>query len=172
MKAGALSESGGIAASERVLRDAATLAATLPAGSYDVHGMTLRRTRIALLRGQPAAARETVQPLIERFEGQSQAGGTLASALRLRAEALHQLGDRQAALRDAQVALAIWQRLQGGRRHSLRTGQTLLLVARIKRDAGDADGARADARRAAEHLDAMVHDGHPERQLAHELASE
>lgn len=172
VKAGTLSESGDMVAAERVLRDAAALAAALPAGSYDVHGMTLRRTRIALLRGQPAAARETVQPLIERFEGQSQPGGTLAGALRLRAEAFHQLGDRQAALRDAQAALAIWQRLQGGRKHSLRTGQTLLLVARIKRDAGDLDGARADARRAAEHLDAMVHDGHPERQLAHKLASE
>ncbi|MCX8115103.1 MAG: hypothetical protein N3D71_08540, partial [Burkholderiaceae bacterium] len=172
IKAGALSELDDMVAAERALRDAAALAAALPAGSYDVHGMTLRRTRMALLRGQPDAARKAIEPLIERTEGQPQPGGTLAGALRLRAEAFHQLGDRQAALRDADAALAIWKRLQGGRKHSLRTGQTLLLVARIQRDAGDVQGARARAREAAEHLDAMLHEGHPERELAHRLASE
>jgi len=171
-KAGALSERGDLSAAELTIEDAAALANVLPAGSFDAYGLTLRRARVALLRGQPAAARDFVQSLLEPPEARPKANSTLAGALRLRADALNQLGERQAALRDGQAALTISQQLQGGRRYSLPTGQTWLLLARIKRDAGDLPASRADAARAGEHLDAMLDDGHRDRQLAHTLAAE
>src|SRR5882672_7596269 len=171
-RAGALSERGDLAADELTIEDAAALANVLPAGSFDAYGLTLRRARVALLRGQPAAARDLVQPLIEPPEARPNASSSLAGALRLRADALNQLGERQAALRDGQAALTISQQLQGGRRYSLPSGQAWLLLARVKREAGDLPGSRADAARAAEHLDAMLDDGHRDRQLAHTLASE
>lgn len=171
IKAGASSESGDFAVAEAAMKAAVALASTLPTGSYDAIGIVLRRARIALLRGQPTLALETLQPLIEKFEAEKKRNGTFAGALRFRAEALNQLGDRTAALRDAQEAVAISQQQQGGRRHSLRTGQALLLCARIKHDGGDLPGAKADAARAAEHLDAMLDENQPERQLAHRLAS-
>ena len=171
-RAGALSERGDLAAAELTIEDAAALANVLPAGSFDAYGLTLRRARVALLRGQPAAARDFVQSLLEPPEARPKANSTLAGALRLRADALNQLGESQAALRDGQAALTISQQLQGGRRYSLPSGQAWLLLARVKREAGDLPGSRADAARAAEHLDAMLDDGHRDRQLAHTLASE
>jgi tetratricopeptide (TPR) repeat protein len=171
-KAGALSERRDFPAAESTIEAAAALARALPAGSFDPFGLTLRRARIALLRGQPAETRTLVQPLIEPPETRPKAGATLALALRLRADALTRMGEHQAALADAQAALAISQQMQGGRRHSLPTGQAWLLLARIKHDTADLAGSRADAVRAAEHLDAMLDDNHPDCLLAHRLASE
>ena len=95
----------------------------------------------------------------------------LAIALRMRAESVAQTGDRQAALRDGQASVQIAQQLQGGRRYSLLTGQSLLLLARVMREDGDLPGARAAALSAAEHLAAMLGDAHRDTQLARRLAS-
>jgi hypothetical protein len=76
-----------------------------------------------------------------------------------------------AALADIQAALPIAQRLQGGRPHSLRAGQLWLLSARMKRDAGDVAGSRADAAHAEEHLRMMLDEEHPDRRLSRALAA-
>jgi len=141
-----LSERGDLSAAELTIDDAAALANVLPAGSFDAYGLTLRRARVELLRGQPAAARDLVQPLIEPPEARPNASSSLAGALRLRADALNQLGESKPPWRDGQAALTISQQLQGGRRYSLPSGQAWLLLARVKREAGDLPGSRARRR--------------------------
>jgi tetratricopeptide (TPR) repeat protein len=158
------------AAAERTLQDAQALARELPPGQADPDGLAIRRAQGALLRGQPALALDIVDPRIDELQARQPAGQALYSALRLRAEAQHALGEHAAALRDAQAALNIAQPLQRDRRHSLRTGKAWLLLAQVRRDSGDRAGSRADAAHAVEHLDAMLDEGHPDRALAAKLA--
>jgi hypothetical protein len=75
-------------------------------------------------------------------------------------------------LRDAENALVVVQRMQGGKPHSLRTGQVWLLLAKLKADAGDSFGARAAARSALEHFSQMLEQTHADLQAARRLASE
>jgi eukaryotic-like serine/threonine-protein kinase len=161
---------GDFDAAERTLQDAQALARELPSGQSDPDALAMRRAQGALLRGQPALALDIVNTRIDELQARRPAGQALYSALRLRAEAQHALGEHAAALRDAQAALNIARPLQRDRRHSLRTGKAWLLLAQIKLDAGDRAGARADAARAAAHFETMLDEGHPDRELAQKLA--
>ncbi|HKO66578.1 MAG TPA: protein kinase [Burkholderiaceae bacterium] len=170
-KIGAHAELGDVKAAEAVYGDAEALSREMAAGGFDPHLLALRRAKIELVRGQPEEARRKMEEVVAAFPDPQGAGGVLANALQLRAEALDRLGERAAALADIQTALAIAHRLQGGRPHSLRAGQLWLLSARIKRDAGDVAGARADGAKADEHLKIMLDDEHPDRRLARALAA-
>ncbi len=170
-KIGAHADLGDVAAAEATYRDAEALGRELPAGVFDPHLLALRRAEIELVRGQPEEARRKTEEVVAAFPDPQRAGGVLANALQLRAEALDRLGERVAALADIQAALPIAKRLQGGRPHSLRAGQLWLLSARIKRDAGDAAGSRADAAHAEEHLRMMLDEEHPDRRLSRVLAA-
>ncbi len=169
-KASAQNHLGDFDAADRTLQEAQTLERDLPPGASDPGGMVLHRAQGALLRGNPALARDLVSPRVEELQEHRAVTQTLYGALRLRAEALQALGERAAALSDAQAALIIAQQLQRDRRHSLRTGKAWLLLAKIKLDAGDHAGARADAARAAAHFETMADEGHPDRELANKLA--
>ena len=169
VKIGAHAEIGDVATAEAVFRDAEAIGRELPAGVFDPHLLALRRAKIELVRGQPEEARRKTEEVVTAFPDPQRGGGALANALKLRAEALDRLGERMAALADIQTALAIAHRLQGGRPHSLRAGQLWLLSARIKRDAGDVAGSRADAAKAQEHLRVMLNEEHPDRSLARAL---
>jgi eukaryotic-like serine/threonine-protein kinase len=169
-KASAQNWLGDFDAADRTLQDAQALAREMPPGSSDSNGLALRRAQGALLRGQPALARDIVNPCVEDLQKHHARNQALYSALRLRAEVLQALGEHAAALRDAQAALNIAQRMQHDRRQSLRTGKAWLLLAQIKLDAGDRAGARADAARAAAHFETMLDEGHPDRELAQKLA--
>jgi eukaryotic-like serine/threonine-protein kinase len=170
--AGVQNDRRDFAGAERAIAAAEQLTRQLQAGTFDAPGLALRRAELAILRGQPVAAREVLDPLIETFRERQVQNQHAATARRLRAETLAQEGDLVAALRDADEAVAMAQALQGGRPQSLRTGQGLLLRARIRQQAGDGVAARADADRATVHLAAMLHDGHPDRQLAARLAAQ
>ncbi len=170
-KISAHAELGDVAAAEAAYRDAEALGRELPAGVFDPNLLALRRAKIELVRGQPEEARRKTEEVIAAISDPQRAGSVFANALQLRAEALDRLGERVAALADIQTALEIANRLQGGRPHSLRAGQLWLLSARIKRDAGDAPGSRADAARAEEHLIMMLDEEHPDRRLARMLAA-
>ena len=170
-KIGAHAELGDVATAEALYRDAEALGRELPAGVFVPHLLALRRAKIELVRGQPEEARRNTEEVVAAFPDPQRAGGVLANALKLRAEALDRLGERVAALADIQTALSIAHRLQGGRPHSLRAGQLWLLSARMKRDAGDVAGSRADAAQAEEHLRMMLDEEHPDRRLARALAA-
>jgi tetratricopeptide (TPR) repeat protein len=171
-KVDAATELRDFALAERLLEQAAALVGTLPADGFDPYRLPLARARIELLRGRPGAARDLVQPVIASLGEPREGGPTLAHALRLRAEAALALGelDDGQARSDAQAALAIGQRLQGGRPRSLRTGQAWLLLARLKAAGKDGDGARAAARSALEHLTEMLADTHDDIRTARQLA--
>ncbi len=171
VKAGVLSEQHDFAAAEDIVGEAERVAGQLQPGTYDAPGLTLRRAELAVQRGQPTAAAALLNPLIQTFHDGKVSNQNLATALRLRGDALNQNGDYAAAVRDADEALAVAERLQGRRPHSLRTGQALLLRARIRRDSGDLVTARADGKRASVHLAAMLHDKHPDRQLVERLTA-
>jgi len=171
VKIGAHAEIGDVATSEALYREAEALGREMTPGAFDPQLLALRRAKIDLVRGRPEDARRKAEEVVVAFPDPQQGGGALANALKLRAEALDQLGERVAALADIQTALAIAQRLQGGRPHSLRAGQLWLLSARIKRDAGDVAGSRADAARAEEHLRVMLDEEHPDRRLSRALAA-
>ncbi len=167
----ALAKLGELDPAERLLGEAAPLARQLPPDNFAVLGLAFRRARLALLRGKPALAREAADPVVELFRRRGSRNSGLARALRIRAEALWKLGDLAAAERDARDALAISRELQGGKPHSLYTGQSLLLLARLRRESGDADGARAAAQEAAGHLAEQLGEDHADAQAARALAS-
>ena len=171
-KAGAYTELGELQAADRLLAEATTLARDLLADSAIKIIVSLRRAKLALAKGEPEVAHDAIEPAIELFEGRRMRVAPLALALLLRAEGRNRLGDRAAALRDAQDALQITQQIQGGRPYSLLTGQSWLLLARLKRDDGDAAASRAAARNAAEHLTDMLGETHRDTLLARQLASE
>ena len=170
-KISAHAELGDVTAAEATYREAEALGRELPAGMLDPHLLALRRAKIELVRGQPEEARRRMDEVVAAFSDPQRAGGMLANALQLRAEALDRLGESVAALADIQAALPIAQRLQGGRPHSLRAGQLWLLSARIRRDAGDVARSRADAAQAEEHLRMMLDEEHPDRRLSRALAA-
>jgi serine/threonine protein kinase/tetratricopeptide (TPR) repeat protein len=172
VKAGVMSERRDFVKAEAIVDEAERLTRQLQAGTYDAPGLKLRQAEIAVMQREPSRALDVLNPLVQTFRDGNVSNQNVATALRLRADALSQLGDHAAALRDADEALAVAQRLQGSRPHSLRTGQGLLLRAWIRRESGDVGASRADAERAATHLDAMLHDGQPDRQLARSLAAQ
>jgi serine/threonine-protein kinase len=169
-RAGALAELGRLDAADRALAEAASLAAGLPPESFAVVALASRQARIAFLRGRPQGALAALQPTIALLERRGMRNATLGRLLRARAEIRRRMGDRAAAERDARSALEISQQLQGGKPRSLYTGQSWLLLARLRLDQGDAEGARAAARSAAEHLSDQLGDGDPDTRAARELA--
>jgi serine/threonine protein kinase len=170
-KSAAFAELGDLAMAERTLDEAASLARDLPADSFASRSLVFRRARLAFLRGRPDLARDALQPLVERMERSGARDAMLARALRARAEALGRLADRGSAERDARAALEISQQLQGGKPFSLFTGQSWLLLARLRLDQGDRQGAKAAAEQAVAHLSEMLAGDHPDLGSAREIAA-
>jgi tetratricopeptide (TPR) repeat protein len=169
-KAGAYIERMDFASAEQALEQASRFTRDIPPDSNVALIEHLRRSRLALMRHEWADAATYAQPIIALFEARQIRVSTLAIALRYRAESESMLGDRPAALRDAEDALKICQTLQRGWRHSLQTGLSWLLLAQIRRDIGDASGAKEAAVQAAEHLGPMLGEDHRDTQAARSLA--
>ena len=169
-RAGALAGLGRLDAAERALAEASSLGAGLPPESFAVVGLVARQARIAWLQGRYQRALDAIQPTIALLERRGTRNAALGRLLRARAEIQWKLGDRASAERDARNALEISQQLQKGKPHSLYTGQSWLLLARLRLDQGDAQGARAAARNAVEHLSDQLGDGDPDTRAARELA--
>ena len=113
------------------------------AGASQADAQALRRLhlvrgRLALAIGQLGQAREEFTAVIE---GRRPSNITLI-ALTRRAELGLQEGDLDAALQDAQDALELGMKLQGGKPYSWRTGDALLWQGRILARQGDRGRAR------------------------------
>ncbi len=170
IKASALRELGDLDGAERILTELATAAEEWPDDNHAVLAYKQGRANLALRRGQLAEAREAVEPVVQLFERRGMRIGTLVSALRLRAEIAWRQGDLVPARNDACRALAIAKELQGKNPHSSFTGLSLLLLARLERDAGDLEAARAALQDAIGQLCGALGDDHPETKQARELA--
>ena len=92
-KISAHAELGDVTAAEATYREAEALGRELPAGMFDPHLLALRRAKIELVRGQPEEARRKMDEVVAAFPDPQRAGGVLANALQLRAEALDRLGE-------------------------------------------------------------------------------
>ncbi len=136
------------------------LTAELTAG-VDPHALPLAESRLAQLQGDVDAALAALRPVFDAYPDPADAANlpradaTLAQALRRRAELRLAAGDPASALRDAEIARVIGERLQAGRPFALRTGQAWALVARARAALGEDAQARAAADEALRHLTAM-----------------
>ena len=150
-------EQGRLDDAKAMLADAdAGLPAPLPPTNPNALLRTLIGARLALRAGDAAAAIAAFSSVVaERRPLATTVAGWLG-----RAEAHRVAGATGAAQADADAALALAQKLQGGKPHSFRTGLAWLARARVARDEGQEDGAREDAANALRHLEATVDAGH------------
>ena len=171
-KAAALMETGDTAGAAETLATADAMLGSLPPDGPVALVARLRHGRLALLTANPAGARAAVQPVIDLFDARQMRIATLAIALRIRAQAASDLGEAAAAQQDAERAVALCETLQAGRRYSLQTGLSWLLVGQLRRAAGDTAGARKAAATAVEHLTPMFGHDAPDLIAARALAAE
>jgi hypothetical protein len=75
-------------------------------------------------------------------------------------------GDPDAATAEATRALEVARSLQGGKRYSSLTGQSLLLMARVQEARGDQATARQTAEEAVPNLVETLGDEHPDARRA------
>jgi len=150
-------EQGRLDDAKAMLADAdAGLPAPLPPTNPNALLRTLIGARLALRAGDAAAAIAAFSSVVaERRPLATTVAGWLG-----RAEAHRVAGATGAAQADADAALALAQKLQGGKPHSFRTGLAWLARARVAQDEGREDGAREDAVNALRHLEATVDAGH------------
>ncbi len=160
----------------RLLDDVRSLTAELTTG-VDPHALPLAESRLAQLQGDVDAALAALRPVFDAYPDPAdqaslpRADATLAQALRRRAELRLAGGDPAGALRDAEMARAIGERLQSGRQLALRTGQAWTLVARARAALGEDAPARTAAAEAVRHLTAMqVEAADPDLEFARRLA--
>lgn len=127
----------------------------------------LIRGRLALATGQFGQAREEFTAVID---GRRPTNITLI-ALSRRAELGLLEGDLNAALRDAEDAIELGIKLQGGKHYSWRTGDASLWHGRILEAQGERGQARAAYETALAHFSSTVDPSHPAlRQLRQLLA--
>lgn len=134
----------------------AGLPAPLPRTNPNALLRTLIGARLALRAGDAAAAAAAFSSVVaERLPLATTVAGWLG-----RAEAHRVAGAIGAARADADDALALAQKLQGGKPHSFRAGLAWLARARVAQDEGRRDGAGEDAAKALVHLEATVDASH------------
>ncbi len=135
-------------------------AAALPEADNAGHPANIRaewiEARLLLRRGEA----ERAHTMLSRQLGQLRTMGAnpsyLGLALRGRAEAALAIGRPDAAAADAREALAIAQRLQGGKPHSDSAGLAWLALGQAERAAGRHAEAAEAFRQAVEHLAAST----------------
>ena len=126
----------------------------------------LMRAKVAISRGQFAAAHKELEPVIAN----GRKGPILQNLSLVSAELNLAENNLPAALEDARRALALAQRARGGVPYSNRVGQASLLVARVLARQGDAVQARQAAQTAIDHLTRTVDADHPWLKEARALA--
>jgi serine/threonine-protein kinase len=142
-------------------------AGALPADVHELGQWHVVRGRLALAKGQFEQAREEFTAVIE---ARRPANITLI-ALSRRAELGLQEGNLDAALQDANDAMDLGRKLQGGGPYSWRTGDASLLQGCILARQGDARQARAAYETALAHFSNTVDPSHAAlRQLRQLLA--
>ena len=169
-KTGAYIERGDLDLAARTLAEATAVAESLPPDTPIRLIVSLRRAKLDLARNEPRRALDSIQPVLAVYEKRKMRIAPLALALLIRADAEHRLANDADAMRDANDALAITQKIQGDRPLSLLTGQSWLALARIDRDRGAVDEARTAARNALPHLVDMMGPAHRDVLLAREIA--
>lgn len=137
------------------------MAGKVPPGNPADMRRLLALGRLQLDQGQPAAAAATAQRLIDLLDERGLVDLNRIAALCLQGEAQGAAGDRTGARQSLERCLALAQRLQGKRPHSLHTGLAWQALAALERAAGRAEAAAAAQADALQHLQATAAPEHP-----------
>jgi serine/threonine protein kinase len=159
-------ELGNLAAADEYLaKTAASIDPGVPQGFPARATLRMMRAKVALSRGQFAAARSELESVLAN----ARMGALILTASLIRGELNLAENDLPAALADARRALTLAQQARGGVAYSSRVGQASLLVARILARQGDTRQARQAAQTAIDHLSRTVDADHPSLKQAREL---
>ena len=153
---------GRVDEAEQSLLRAAAIAGTVdPREPAHIRSVWVR-ARIDLQRGRAAAAHATLDKQLAFLRSIGANDAYVAMNLRSRAEAALALSRPTDALTDARDALAIAQRLQGGKPHSDQAGLAWLTLGRAELAAGRAAAARSAFEQGVTHLAAATGADSPE----------
>jgi tetratricopeptide (TPR) repeat protein len=160
-------ERGNLAVAEQYLdMTAADINPNVPE-SFPARGtLHLMRAKVAISRGQFAAAHKELAPVLAN----GRKGPILLNLSLVSGELNLAENELPAALDDARHALTLAQRSQGGVPYSNRVGQASLLLARVLARQGDTVQAKQAAQTAINHLTRTVDADHPWLKEARELA--
>ncbi len=153
---------GRVGEAEQSLQRAAAIAANAdPREPAHIRSVWVR-ARIELKRGHPDVAFATLDKQLAFLRSIAANDAYIAMNLRWRAEAALALSRPADARSDARDALAIAQRLQGGKPHSDQTGLAWITLGRAEQAAGRGAAARQAFEQAAAHLVAATGADSPE----------
>jgi eukaryotic-like serine/threonine-protein kinase len=153
-------------AGEYLDKASASIGASVPAEFPSRLSLHLTRAKLAMARGQFAAAHLELDAALAK----ARLDALVLSGLLIRSELnLHE--DRvSAALEDARHALTLAQKAQGGVPYSTRVGQAWLLVGRALARQGDVAQSQQAVQSAIDHLSKTVDADHPLLKDARALA--
>jgi hypothetical protein len=133
----------------------------VPPGNHADMRRLIALGRVQLDAGEADAATGTARRLLALLDERGLVDIHRIAALCLQGEAAQAGGDRPGARRALDACLALAQRLQGRRAHSLHTGLAWQALAALERAEGATDAAAGARARAREHLQATVAPEHP-----------
>ena len=165
-------ELGDVGRADQSLADArAAMKGRVPAGSPPVLAADAIEGRIALARGQLDDARRIFSATLAGHAANKQPSGGVVMLHLYRSDVALVQRRTEDALRDAQEALDLARKLQGGIAFSNRTGMSWLALSEALAQQGRADEARAALSTALEHLKNTLGDDHPTTRRALMLQS-
>ncbi len=171
-KANMLSIQGDYAkAQESVTQAAALMAGKVPDYHASQVRLNLLQARIEVAQGRPQSAAAIDTKVIDVLEARGASTPARVTAYRQRAEVEAGAGKRDAALADAEKAIAIAKKLlaDAPKPWSDDMGLAQLSLGRVLQSAGETEKARAALTTAVEHLSGSLGDKNPETKTAREL---
>ncbi|WP_341889066.1 serine/threonine-protein kinase [Variovorax sp. YR752] len=157
---------GRIAEAEQALARAEALeGADDPRQPAHIRGVWVR-AGIALQRDRAAEAHAALERQLAQLRASGTSPAYVGQALRTRAEAALALARHEEALADAREALAIAQRLQGGKPHSDQAGLAWITLGRAQSAAGSAAAARSAIAQGVAHIMAATGGDSPQSRRA------
>lgn len=137
-----------------------------------LRGIQMAQAQVLVAANSAAAALRLLDPLlVELGYPQRRTANRLATALTLRARALLALQRTSEALSTARDALVVAESQAGSPDRSADVGAALMALAQAQLAAGDVNGARSSAQRAAQALSASLGPNHSETRAAELVAN-
>jgi serine/threonine protein kinase len=147
----------------------AQVGTTISAESTPASNIRVQQARLALATGDLAQAEQLFSQVLAFFDGRGMAIAPVVRSLNYRSDAYLREGKLAEAAHDAERAVGVAKKLQGGKQYSSLTGQSLLSLARVRAGEGKNDEAKRLAREAQLNLSDTLGSQHPDTLAAAEL---